>query len=119
MFRYNELESIHGPLAPLLVVDLSPKDTAEVKIVFGDKEEVRRIDLNANVCLLKKSLEEFCGLPSRRFRLFYRDMDNNAFGMFGEEELKFPKKLLWVLSVADGDEFHIEVRILWRLMSFQ
>lgn len=68
-FRYYELENIHGQLGKLLDVDLSPKEQAEVKLVFEDENRVecRRICLNQTVAGFKKSLQTFCGLPPTKF----------------------------------------------------
>lgn len=68
LFRYFELENVHGQLQKLLDVDLSPKDQAEVRLVFEDENrvETRRISLNQSIAAFKKSLQSFCGLaPSK------------------------------------------------------
>lgn len=110
--RYHELVDIHGRLDPLPVIDLSPKQTAEVILIFENRLETKKIDLHQTIGEFKKTvMQEFCGIPPSRFRLLY--LDQCAVGIFGMEEMKQWNRALWSLQVTDGDEFHAQTKPDW------
>lgn len=54
-FRYGNLLVVHGRLDPLVNIDLSPEKRVKVKIVWGDKSEVKSINVYQTVsgdCLI-------------------------------------------------------------------
>lgn len=102
---------MHGRLMPLVDIDLSPKDRADIILVMDERRESRRISLNQSVAEFKKSLQAFCQVPPGRFRVFLRHAPTED-GVQCEEfsdELRYPKIMLHSLSVEDNDEFHIYV----------
>ena len=65
------------------------------------------INIKQTVGDLKKNiLQNYTGLHPSKFRVYYRD----AGGWTGDEELKYPKKVLHMVGVKMGDELHIEER---------
>ena len=65
------------------------------------------VNIKQTVGALKKNLiETYVGQPPAKFRLFYRDS-----GVWmGDEELRFPKKMLHMVGVKTGDELHVELK---------
>lgn len=103
--RYFELEAKHGKLNRLADVKLDVGKTVYVKINYNDKSVFQNVKIRQTVGELKKSLENFVGEPSTKFRLFY--IDKEAESAYGHDELKLSKTSLLSLKLKDGDEFDI------------
>ena len=67
------------------------------------------VDVQWTCKQLKRNLQEFAGMPSKKYKLFYKDMEVE--GVEGHHgcgvgvELIYPNKKLYSLRVADGDQF--------------
>ncbi|XP_077402757.1 tubulin-specific chaperone cofactor E-like protein isoform X4 [Vanacampus margaritifer] len=100
-YRYNELVSKYGQLAPLADVDLSPRCTT-VDVRWGDRVEAVSLRLEQTVSDLRKQLRALLQLPSNGTRLFYIDREMSS--VLGPEELKCGFRALHSYSIRDGDE---------------
>lgn len=56
-------------------VDLKPEKKVKVTFTYGQKSEVRLVDVYRTVTDLKSKLETFAGFPASKMRLFYVDQD--------------------------------------------
>ena len=75
--------------------------------LITDKSKLMNVNIKQTVgALKKKHIEPYVGQPSAKFRLFYRDGD----GWMGDEELRFPKKMLYMVGLKTGDELHVELK---------
>nr|CAG4643932.1 EOG090X05JJ [Lepidurus arcticus] len=106
--RYGELLETHGPLFPLVELDLKPKTEVLVLIRWKELQVQRRITVYQTVGELKAKLREVAGLPLSRMRLFY--VDQGMKGGFGPEEMKYPNKQLYSYNINDGDEFIVDAK---------
>lgn len=105
--RYYELEEKYGKLDPLAEVDLSPQVICRVKVIFdeSEKEEMMDIDVRQTIRELKKLFQNFAGIPSSKFRLWYVEMYEGS--QRSTLELLVPDKHVYQLHVRDGDQFLI------------
>ncbi|XP_054706362.1 tubulin-specific chaperone cofactor E-like protein [Uloborus diversus] len=107
--RVSELEAVHGKLAPLVDVDLSPKKTAQVFVNFCEEQSVVTVNLQQSVQELKHSLSERFGLRPARMRLFYLDQDLKD--AHGPDELRYNGRKLYSYQIRDGDELLIVCKV--------
>lgn len=106
--RFYELELKHGNLDKLADVKMDRKKEVLVKMKHKDKHIYSKLDVNKTVGQLKKSLEEFVGVASNKFRIYYVDVE--AASAYGCDELKIMTKKLYTLNIKDGDEFEIDLK---------
>lgn len=105
--RYGNLLGVHGRLDPLVNIDLSPEKRVKVKIVWGDKSEIKSINVYQTISELKKTLEPVCGIAASKMRLYYADqayMDHYNHLEF----MKYPNKQLYSYNITSGDEIHVD-----------
>lgn len=107
--RYGNLVGVHGRLDPLVNIDLSPEKRVKVKIVWGDKSEVKSINVYQTVSELKKTLEPICGIAASKMRLFYIDQDYTD-SPCSQEFMKYPNKQLYSYNITSGDEVHVDTK---------
>ncbi|XP_022086058.1 tubulin-specific chaperone cofactor E-like protein isoform X2 [Acanthaster planci] len=104
--RYHELVATYGNLNPLADVDLRPKTHVHCLVRFEDKCQEWDIPVKQTCGQLKQSLQEFAGLPTSKFRVWYL---NRAYTEgCGPTLLQYPGRLLYALRIQDGDEFIID-----------
>ncbi|XP_077402751.1 tubulin-specific chaperone cofactor E-like protein isoform X3 [Vanacampus margaritifer] len=113
-YRYNELVSKYGQLAPLADVDLSPRCTT-VDVRWGDRVEAVSLRLEQTVSDLRKQLRALLQLPSNGTRLFYIDREMSS--VLGPEELKCGFRALHSYSIRDGDEILVVPKVKSRCSS--
>ncbi|XP_033757928.1 tubulin-specific chaperone cofactor E-like protein [Pecten maximus] len=107
--RYHELEQTYGKLDHLVDLDLSPKTTCRLIVKMNDddddddggKSKEMDISITQTVRELKQFLQEFAGLPSHKFRLFYTGIVDEE--KINPQELIYPNKFLHTLNISDGD----------------
>jgi hypothetical protein len=75
---------------------------------MGERREGRVVDVNHTVWELRKSLEEWAGIPANKMRLFYFDQVMRQ--IMGPEEMRFPSKKLYSYNIVSGDEIIIEAK---------
>lgn len=104
--RYFELEQLYGKLDPLVHVDLTPRKTINLLVKFDDKAEFMDISLHQTVAEFKKLLQNFTGLQTSQFRVFYVE---NLEGKYCDmNEMKLPNRTLLSYNMNVGDEIHID-----------
>ncbi|XP_060077545.1 tubulin-specific chaperone cofactor E-like protein [Ylistrum balloti] len=105
--RYHELGETYGTLDPLADVDFSVKKTRRVTIKSDEDEKSQEMEINITQTVreLKKFLQNFAGLPSHKFRLFFHAIVDGV--PLNSSELIFPDKVLHSLNINDGDCFII------------
>ena len=109
--RYHELVEIHGQLQPLVDIDLSRRDLADLIIHFEDINPfIMKVDLDQTVKDFKKLLGDRLGQSCARLRIFYRDNDEEVYGERNDEELRKPYKQLYTYRMKDGDEILVVMR---------
>ena len=99
--RYFELERVYGKLDPLAKVSLVPQTIFNVLIVMGDRREPLEINSNITVRDLKKTLQNLVGLPSKKFTVYYHDLESSLV----PDQLMYMDKKLYTYHLNDGDEF--------------
>ncbi|KAJ1522603.1 hypothetical protein ONE63_001783 [Megalurothrips usitatus] len=107
--RYGNLLGVHGRLDPLVNIDLSPEKRVKVKIIWGDKSEVKSINVYQTVSELKKTLEPVCGIAASKMRLFYGDQDYKDTHS-PHEFMKYPNKQLYSYNITSGDEIVVDTK---------
>nr|CAG4651797.1 EOG090X05JJ [Triops cancriformis] len=107
--KYHELLEAHGPLCPLVELNLKPQTEVLVLVRWKESQFQKRITVYQTVGEFKSKLREVAGLPSSKIRLFY--IDQGMKEAFGPEEMKFPNKQLYSYNIRDGDEFLIDSKI--------
>lgn len=105
--RYSELISKYGELAPLAVVDLSPRCPL-VDVLFGDRVERLGLALEQTVGELKKKLRPLLQLPNQSMRLFHIACDMSA--VLGPEEMRCGGRALHSYGIRDGDQILVVLR---------
>ncbi|ESO93855.1 hypothetical protein LOTGIDRAFT_104573 [Lottia gigantea] len=110
--RYYELERVYGKLDPLVELDLKPKTHFSVTVQFESEEKKIKVDTNKTVAQLKKSLEEFVGVPPSKFRLFYvaEEYYNSDSSGYGSEEMKYGTRQLYRYNINNGDYFLVVLK---------
>ncbi|TNN47366.1 Tubulin-specific chaperone cofactor E-like protein [Liparis tanakae] len=106
--RYHTLVSKYGQLAPLAVVDLSPRSTL-VDVRCGDRVEAVSLRLEQTVGDLKKHVRALLQLPASRIRLFFISREMSS--VVGPEELRCSSRALHSYSIRDGDEILVEPKV--------
>ncbi|XP_029428133.1 tubulin-specific chaperone cofactor E-like protein isoform X1 [Rhinatrema bivittatum] len=106
-FRYHELVTKYGKLAPLAEVDLRPQSSAKVEVHFEEKVEKMRIRLDQTVAEFKKQLKTVVQLSTNNMRVYYLDHE----APFGPEEMKFNARALHSYNIRDGDQFYVEPKM--------
>ena len=100
------MTAVYGIPAPLAEVDLSPPESVDVSLRFGEKSLLRNVAVHWTLQELKKQLVDFVGQPARNFRLFLNDPE----AWYGLEEMRFPSKKLFTYGVKEGVEILIELK---------
>lgn len=96
------MEEIHGTLGHIAEVDLSPDLHYHMKVKFEEKEEIFTFLQNQTVKDLKKMLQNFCGLPVEKMKLFEYKSDYNQL-----HEIRSETRSLHSFRWTDLDELHI------------
>ena len=105
-FRYEELHRIYGDLDPLVEIDLSPSETANVTVTFDGRTELRELQLKWTLSKLKKELETtFVHHPAKELLVYHDDQ-----GHTGAELMRFPNRTLLWYRMKDGDRLVIELK---------
>ena len=100
--RYHELVDKHGQLEPLVNIDLTVKQCADLTIHFEDKDSFSmKVDLEQTEKDFKKLLAERLGQEWTNLRMFYQDV--GMLEAVGEEEMTKPNKQLYTYRMRDGD----------------
>lgn len=64
------------------------------------------LDFQCFYFIMQANLEQACGFPASKMRLFYVDAEMKE--VVGREEMRFPQKQLYSYNMQDGDEIHVE-----------
>ena len=96
------MEEIHGTLGHIAEVDLSPDLHYHMKVKFEEKEEILTFLQNQTVKDLKKMLQNFCGLPVEKMKLYEYKSDYNQL-----DEIRSETRSLHSFRWTDLDELHI------------
>ncbi|XP_052060277.1 tubulin-specific chaperone cofactor E-like protein isoform X2 [Mytilus californianus] len=100
--RFYELEEIHGKLKHLVDVDLSPDLYYHIKVKYEDKEEMMDILKDQTVKDLKKVLQNFCGLPNNKIKIYEFRSDYNDLNLL-RSNIRSLHSYRW----TEMDEIHI------------
>ena len=106
--RCRELEAIHGELAPLVQIDMTPENDRTVEIHLEGKVISRKVDIRLTVRDFKKFLsKEVAKVPPSRFNLHFESLLSN----YGATNLCiYRTRPLYTFFVEDGDRFYIYPR---------
>lgn len=91
---YFELIEKHGPLKPLVDIQIRAPYFIHVRLVQNQLVYDREIDVRQTVQQFKKYLHELFHIPLARLRVFFVDELAFSMGLGGPEELKYPRRLL-------------------------
>ncbi|XP_054481935.1 tubulin-specific chaperone cofactor E-like protein [Anoplopoma fimbria] len=106
--RYHILVAKYGELAPLAVVDLSPRSTM-VDVRLGERVEAVSLRLEQTVGDLKKHLRALLQVTAYGIRLFYINREMSS--ILGPEEMKLGSRALHSYSIRDGDEILVVPKV--------
>ena len=106
LFRYSELEEIHGTLDRLAEVDLTTKDTATVTVHYGTSSFLQVIDLSLSLGDIKKILAQKLGLKTSQMLIFHHDVG----APYGLDRMDFATRLMRSYGVKEGDELHVDLK---------
>ena len=84
----------HGHLKPLADIRIRAPHSIQVRLVHDQVIYEKEIDVRQTVQQFKKYLQELFHLPIGRLRVFYVDDMAFTMGFGGQEELKYPQRLL-------------------------
>ena len=105
--RYPELQEKYGKLDKLVNIDMHPPGYVKCTVFMNERSRDIFVDVQWTCKQLKRNLQEFAGMPSKKYKLFYKDMEVE--GVEGHHgcgvELTYPNKKLYSLRVENGDHF--------------
>uniref|UniRef100_A0A0K2UDV7 Uncharacterized protein n=1 Tax=Lepeophtheirus salmonis TaxID=72036 RepID=A0A0K2UDV7_LEPSM len=104
--RWQELVNVHGNLQPLVNVDLAPKTSLSLKIVFGEQERLDVINLYQTVGQFKHLCSGYFNIKVDDFRVFY--INQETFEHCGAEEMRLMQKELYTYNIQPGDSFMVQ-----------
>ncbi|KAH9279615.1 ORM1-like protein 2 [Echinococcus granulosus] len=102
--RFWELKSLHGYVAPLVSVNLSPKRKVRLRIQLDDQEKWHSCCLRQSIARLRHEVCSLFGLSAqeaRATRLVY--FDAGIVAAQGPEEMRHLARLLYTYHPNEGD----------------
>eukprot|EP00092_Neocalanus_flemingeri_P028397 GFUD01030835.1.p1 GENE.GFUD01030835.1~~GFUD01030835.1.p1 ORF type:complete len:388 (+),score=77.84 GFUD01030835.1:140-1165(+) len=113
--RFAELVAVHGLLAPLVNIDLSPDMNIKVSIYHKDECREESISVMQSVKQFKQLLQGYFNVAPANMRLWYYDQEMTKIA--GPEEMKFANKELYTYNVIDGDYFVVDEKAQLRVLT--
>eukprot|EP00092_Neocalanus_flemingeri_P041921 GFUD01045655.1.p1 GENE.GFUD01045655.1~~GFUD01045655.1.p1 ORF type:complete len:545 (-),score=132.58 GFUD01045655.1:10-1644(-) len=113
--RFDELVAVHGLLAPLVNIDLSPDMNIKVSIYHKDECREESISVMQSVKQFKQLLQGYFNVAPANMRLWYYDQEMTKIA--GPEEMKFANKELYTYNVIDGDYFVVDEKAQLRVLT--
>lgn len=110
--RYYELESKHGPMTPLLDIDLGKRFQKEATLTFllnGEEVFTDTVSVLQPVGKLRSLVAHTLGIPRRSFRMYHYACGPDQMANEGAfDELCLESLPMSRFDFLDGDEIHIE-----------